>query len=197
MPAGTYNIVADAGADYLVTFTYEDTGGTPIDLAGYTASMTFAPQFGSSELLLELTTATVTALVSGGAQVIPVAGGILTVTTSPITDGFYPAGTIVVVSSIGAQSIGYTGLDSSDFTGCTGGTTATLASDALVSQVQGGIVITPLAGQLACTITHEQTTALWQASPSGDWMLTITGGGVITRLVQGAYTVNAAAPSGT
>ena len=119
MPAGTYNIVADAGADYLVTVTYEDTGGTPIDLTGYTASMTFAPQFGSSELLLELTSSS-------------------------------------------------------------------------------GIVITPLAGQLACTMTHVQTTDLWAASPGGAWMLDIIdSGGVVTRLLQGAYSVNPAAPSGT
>ena len=38
------------------------------------------------------------------------------------TSGFPPSGTMVVITSAGAQTVTYTGLTATTFTGCTGGT---------------------------------------------------------------------------
>lgn len=39
MSAGSYNLLIEAGATFNLTVTYTDSGGTPIDLTGYTARM--------------------------------------------------------------------------------------------------------------------------------------------------------------
>ena len=64
--AAQYNLTADAGADFTITFTYENGSGDPIDLTDYTATMSFAPQFGSFPTLLMLTSDPVAGIVIGG-----------------------------------------------------------------------------------------------------------------------------------
>jgi hypothetical protein len=59
----------------------------------------------------------------------------------------------------------------------------------LTSGVGGGIVITPLAGQLDITITTAQATALEARFYVYDLELTLSG--VVSRIIQGQITVSA------
>ena len=54
--AGTYNIIADQGATFGRTITWNDADGDPINLSAYTARMQVRPIASSSTVALELTT---------------------------------------------------------------------------------------------------------------------------------------------
>jgi hypothetical protein len=54
--AGTFNIAGDAGATYLVTFTYETPAGDPVNLTGYSATAAFGPQLGATKSFLVVST---------------------------------------------------------------------------------------------------------------------------------------------
>ena len=55
-PAGIYNIVADQGATFQRTITWQDSNGTPINLTGYTARMQVRRRPSDGEALVSLTT---------------------------------------------------------------------------------------------------------------------------------------------
>ena len=54
MTAGTYNIVAEQGATFTLSFTI-DTNGTPWDLTSYTAAMQVRPFVESTTKIFDLT----------------------------------------------------------------------------------------------------------------------------------------------
>lgn len=60
MPAGTWNTVIEQGADWTRTLTWQDSGGTPINLTGYTAKMQIRLSSDSTALIVELNSAPAT-----------------------------------------------------------------------------------------------------------------------------------------
>lgn len=54
--AGTYNIIADQGATFGRTITWNDADGDPVNLSGYTARMQVRSIVSSNTVALELTT---------------------------------------------------------------------------------------------------------------------------------------------
>jgi hypothetical protein len=53
--SGDYNIVADQGATFTRTFTWNDPSGTPMNLTGYTARMQVRQRYVSTSPVLSLT----------------------------------------------------------------------------------------------------------------------------------------------
>ena len=53
--SGDYNIVADQGATFTRTFTWNDSSGTPMNLTGYTARMQVRQRYVSTTPVLSLT----------------------------------------------------------------------------------------------------------------------------------------------
>lgn len=64
--AQSYNYTIDQGADWFLSVQYNDSAGTPIDLAGYTAAMQFRP-VSSNTTALNLTS-------SSGITITPATG---------------------------------------------------------------------------------------------------------------------------
>jgi hypothetical protein len=56
MAAGRENLIIDQGADWYVTFVYEDSTGTPINITGFTAAMQLRSLPSDSATALSLTT---------------------------------------------------------------------------------------------------------------------------------------------
>ena len=54
--AGIYNFIIDQGSTYTVQMVYQDGGGNPINLTGYTAKMQLRLQYGDPVAALTLTT---------------------------------------------------------------------------------------------------------------------------------------------
>jgi uncharacterized membrane protein YkoI len=77
--SGKYNIVAEQGATFNLNFRVE-TDGTPWDLSDYTFAMQVRRSTSSSTTLLDITSATMTAL------------GQVSVTVSAVTMDTVPAG---------------------------------------------------------------------------------------------------------
>lgn len=83
-----------------------------------------------------------------------------------------------------------------NLTGCTAALqmrTSPLARTAvltLTSEPNGGIVITPLTGELALSATAEQTAAITNGKYSYDLEITVTATGVVTRLIEGTILVS-------
>jgi len=55
MSAATHNFVIDQGADWYATFVYKDSGGTAINLTGYTAALQIRDTYADSTTDLALT----------------------------------------------------------------------------------------------------------------------------------------------
>jgi hypothetical protein len=56
MAAGKENLVIDQGADWYVTFVYQDANGVPINITGYTAAMQLRSLPSDSATALSLST---------------------------------------------------------------------------------------------------------------------------------------------
>jgi hypothetical protein len=56
-PAGSYNIICDAGATLTRTLTWKDSAGTLVNLSGYTGRMQVRADVESASTVLSLTTA--------------------------------------------------------------------------------------------------------------------------------------------
>ena len=57
MAASTYNIAAEQGTDYAATLTYANSGGTAINITGYSARMQVRRSVGAPTSVLTLTNA--------------------------------------------------------------------------------------------------------------------------------------------
>ena len=57
MSATTYNTTIDQGADWYVTFVYKDSGGTAINLTGYSAALQLRDTYADTATDLSLTSA--------------------------------------------------------------------------------------------------------------------------------------------
>ena len=55
MSAATNNFVIDQGSDWYATFVYKDSGGTAINLTGYTAALQIRDTYADSTTDLSLT----------------------------------------------------------------------------------------------------------------------------------------------
>lgn len=55
MSAATHNFIVDQGADWYATFVYKDSGGTAINLTGYTAALQIRDTYADSTTDLALT----------------------------------------------------------------------------------------------------------------------------------------------
>lgn len=56
MAAAVYNITIEQGATFQLHLVYKDSGGTPIDISGYTARMQVRREYSSPTPLLDLNT---------------------------------------------------------------------------------------------------------------------------------------------
>lgn len=56
MSAGIYNVTLEQGATFTRTITYNEPGGSPVDLTGFTAAMDLRASYNSEEAILTLTT---------------------------------------------------------------------------------------------------------------------------------------------
>lgn len=83
MTAGTYNIVAEQGTTFTLSFSI-DTNGTPWDLTSYTAAMQVRPFVESTTKILDLTSSS--GITLGGTS------GTVTVSVSATTMAAKPAG---------------------------------------------------------------------------------------------------------
>lgn len=87
-PAGTYNIVCDAGATLTRTLTWSDSAGSLVNLSGYTGRMQVRADVESSDTILSLTTS------NGGLTLGGVAGTVL-ITVSATESATLTAGDYV------------------------------------------------------------------------------------------------------
>lgn len=71
--AGTYNIIADQGANFDRVLTYKDSSGNPINLTSYTARMQIRTTVTSPDIVLEATTSNGYIALGGAAGTITIA----------------------------------------------------------------------------------------------------------------------------
>lgn len=74
MAAGIKNIYIEQGATYRLNITWKDSGGTPIDLTGYTARMQVRHSYKSDTVLLNFTTENGAITLGGAAGTITIVG---------------------------------------------------------------------------------------------------------------------------
>lgn len=73
MAAAAYDLPdIEQGADYFLTFTYQDQNGTPVDLTGYTARMMLRVTYDDPTPLIELTDANGRLVLGGTAGTIDI-----------------------------------------------------------------------------------------------------------------------------
>lgn len=79
MAAATHNILIEQGATFQLNLVWKDSGGTPINLTGYTARMQVRRKYSDPVILLNFTTEN-GAIVLGGALGTIVVTGLATLT---------------------------------------------------------------------------------------------------------------------
>lgn len=85
--ASNYNATIDQGADWFISFTYENSNGTPINITNYTAALQVRSEPSSPTAVLSLTT--------GSGITITGASGLVAVHATAAQTGQIVAGTYV------------------------------------------------------------------------------------------------------
>lgn len=86
MPAATLDLEIEQGANFLKTITWKDSGGTPINLTGFTARMQIRKSVSAAATLADLTTS------NGGITLGGVAGTITLALTAAQTGAMTSGG---------------------------------------------------------------------------------------------------------
>lgn len=85
--ASVYNATIDQGANWYVTFTYQDSTGTPINLTGYTAAMQLRAPTDSTTASLSLSSPSNGIVITGATGVVAVSA--TAAQTGALIEGIY------------------------------------------------------------------------------------------------------------
>ena len=86
MTAGIYNVTLEQGSTFTRTITYNEPGGSPVDLTGFTAAMDLRASYNSEDVIISLTTENGRIALGGVAGTID-----LTIDAEDMTDLVAPA----------------------------------------------------------------------------------------------------------
>jgi hypothetical protein len=101
MAAATYDILIEQGATFQLNLVYKDSGGSPIDISGYTARMQVRRSYDAPTALLDLTTENGAITLGGVAGSLVVEAGPTLTRDLPAKGGVYdlelvaPSGVVV------------------------------------------------------------------------------------------------------
>ena len=87
MSATNYNTIIDQGANWFITFTYQDSAGVAINITGYTAALQLRSEPSDATAVLSLSSPSNGITITGATGTIAVTAS--AAQTGAISEGFY------------------------------------------------------------------------------------------------------------
>jgi NADH:ubiquinone oxidoreductase subunit F (NADH-binding) len=87
MSATNYNTIIDQGADWFITFTYQNSSGTPINITGYTAALQLRSEPSDATAVLSLSSPSNGITITGATGTVAVTA--TAAQTGAISPGYY------------------------------------------------------------------------------------------------------------